>query len=566
VIVGEFSSPSIGEMVHYSLFGKQDSVVGLRFSLDKTKDASSDDKKAWPQPRWFFVSNSDRAVSVAFEWLCEADALFVSSFRSTGFFSVDLRGPMRVPGVGVFSNSALVAPLFLQPIDLNDLYPFQRIGVRWLLDKESGVLADDMGLGKTVQAIFAIRELIRCGKARRVLVICPKTLVSNWIEELLRWAPELLLARTTSLFGSAFRAVALRAHVLVANYEQIRFGRKEEGVCGVDVLLADEAHRLRNEESRVSLGFRKIQRGRTWLLTGTPLERDLNDVVVLLSLTNPLRFSPDDSRLTPDLVRRLAEPFVLRRTKAQVLSELPRVHDATEELRFLEGQREAYLRVMSAGPIGGNVLSLLNQLRSICDLEPETDESSKVIRTLEIVHQAFLRGEKTVVFSFLLRPLKVLKRCLNIDYGVRFSAVLEGEMSSDERDNAVSRFCKEGGPAVLLASTRVSGEGLTLTVANNVVFFNQWWNPSTNDQARDRVVRIGQTRECFIHRLMIKNSVEEALERILRKKSCLMNTVVEGFSKPERPDFPLTSGLAQEVLEESILYVEEGKLAEADQR
>ena len=133
-------------------------------------------------------------------------------------------------------------------------------------------------------------------------------------------------------------------------------------------------------------------------------------------------------------------------------------------------------------------------------------------------------------------------------------------MNLADRAATIQRFNDEAGPSVLLASTRVTGEGLTLTAANHVVFFNQWWNPSANDQARDRVVRIGQKRECYIYRLMMKDSVEEALERILRRKGLLMEEVVEGFADHQPKPQAATPTLALEVLQESFSYVERGRL------
>jgi len=556
-VVGTFSFSSDLADICYSITLNNGYCTKLKFFLDVGRPSSPAVGRSTPPPHRLNGIDIKRAASTAFEWLNTSDALFLNSLLSSGTFSLELVAPKMDRPSDVFSYSRLVSPLFLPSIETKALYPFQRNGVHWLLALDAGVLADDMGLGKTVQAIFAVRELVRRGEARNILILCPKTLVSNWVEEFSKWAPELLVGPvTTTIFGPAFSSAALQSHVLVANYAKIRPTKMGAASCRVDVLIADEAHRLRNEEAKVSSGFRRIQRQRTWLLTGTPLERDLKDVAVLLSLTNPFRFSAEDSKLPPELVRQLAQPFVLRRTKSQVLNELPDVHDITERIGFLDCQRKTYLQALTGDIQNGNILSLLNRLRRICDLDPETKESAKVNRTLEIVSKAYDRNEKTVVFSFLLEPLRVLKNRFDENFGVRFASVLEGSMSPYERNKTVSEFRKEGGPVVLLASTRVSGEGLTLTVANNVIFFNQWWNPSTNEQARDRVVRIGQTRECFVYRLMIRNSVEEALENILRKKGLLMRTVVDGFSRNSKNGFSMSANMAQEVLEESILYIE----------
>ena len=283
-------------------------------------------------------------------------------------------------------------------------------------------------------------------------------------------------------------------------------------------------------------GVFELRPKRFWALSGTPLERDLEDMATLLSLVAPNRFAPTDAKLHPSSLRSRAKPYVLRRRKKEVLQELPPVLDTTETLDLSGAQGRSYRAAVNEyrrSNEKGMELALLTKLQMLCDIDPDSRESCKVDRILYLLGRILEQGEKAVVFSYRLEPLRELQTRIAKRWGQESAELLLGEMDSYERNRAVTRFRDDKRVLALLASSRVGGEGLTLVEANHVFLFNQWWNPSANDQARDRVVRIGQRRKVRIYRFCCRGTIEEALEKILEIKRELFNNVVEHLAHSE---------------------------------
>jgi len=432
-----------------------------------------------------------------------------------------------------------VLPLLLPPGVKDDLYPFQREGVAWLLRNSKAILADDMGLGKTIQVIGAVRRLYRYGRIESCLVIAPRTLLANWLAETDKWAPELITQRlkfTNRTFTPArWRGAVARAHVLLASYEDLRGLWDDLQDQPPDLIVADEAHRLRKADSLTHKAMRRILSPRLWALTGTPVERDAQDLACLLSLLEPRRFAIDDHRHGIDAMRARARPYLLRRTKDLVLPELPEATEYIETVDLHPAQRQAYKSALSSAGrrADGGYLAVFNKLRSICDIDPDTGESSKLGRASELIESAVADGCKTVVFSYMLEPLRQLHERLTAAHG-NIAAMLTGEQTLDQRKKAVERFKTGTDCWVLLASSRVASEGLTLTEANRVIFINRWWNPSTNSQAVDRVVRIGQRKPVTVHYLTCTNTVEDRLQPLLNRKEMTFDQLIEALQhRPE---------------------------------
>lgn len=432
--------------------------------------------------------------------------------------------------------SALVRPILLaRPIE-NRLRPFQNDGARWLVGRDKAILADDMGLGKTVQTIFALRILFNNASIHSVLIVCPKSLLANWEEEMSLWAPELSrlqVVPSPSVREEVWKTVWGRVHVILTNYEQVRNLPSILQGDGPDLLIADEAHRIRNADSQTTQGIRRLEARRIWALTGTPLERDAEDLATLLSTLEPERFSVSDTRLHPASLRSQARPYVLRRLKDEVLDDLPEVLESTQVLDLLPGQRDSYLHVLKklSSSSGISVLGILNQLRATCDFDSKSGQSAKIDRIVEIIQDFSAVGDKGVVFSYLLEPLSVLRRRIESIVGQDSVIELRGSQSVVERDETVQRFKRDNRIHVMLCSSRVAGEGLTLTEANHVIFLNEWWNPSANLQARDRVVRIGQKKGVRLYRFKCRNTIDETLEEILERKSVDFEELIDKLAE-----------------------------------
>ncbi len=438
---------------------------------------------------------------------------------------------------GPHAATEQILPLLLPLKVKDDLYPYQRQGVAWLLRHKRALLGDDMGLGKTAQAIAAARRLIRTGSVAWVLVVSPRTLIANWEAESTRWAPELSTATALPLGtqrADYWARLVRRAHFLFTSYEQLRDPPDALIRNPPDLIIADEAHRLRNTSSQSTQGFRSIESERFWALTGTPIERDAEDLAVLLSLLDPSRFSPSDKTLPSLSLRARVRPYLLRRHKDNVLKQLPQVLEDHEVLDLSNAQQKAYHTAIAShrsDPPAAGILPLFNQLRAICDVEPNTGQSCKLDRVCELLSDISALNEKAVVFSYMLEPLVWLSRRLLAQGNKKKFTIISGEMSLQERADSLNTFKSDSNCYVLLASTRVASEGLTLTEANHVLFINQWWNPSSNAQARDRVVRIGQLRLVRVKYFTCRSTVEERLEHLLKEKSLTFDQLVEALSE-----------------------------------
>ncbi|MCY3932411.1 MAG: DEAD/DEAH box helicase [Acidobacteria bacterium] len=489
---------------------------------------------------------ADPRVERAARWALDLDAQLGALVRKGREVTVRLPDAPRVGPVRAYEETPfayrdlrldtghLLRPWLLDPPSLDDLYPFQRVGVDWLCGRfhHGAILADDMGLGKTVQVASALRVLFNRAEIRRVLVACPKSLLDVWEAELARWAPELgvaVLNPPARLRERAWATVAGRRHVLITNYEQLREPPTALSDAPVDVVVADEAHRLRNFGASVTAGVDRLPRRSLWALTGTPLERDLEDLATLLSLVAPNRFAPDDSRLHPSSLRSAAQPYILRRLKDEVLEELPPIVDTTEALDLNAEQARAYAATVSRHRTDsrpGAELALLTRLRALCDLHEESGSSSKLDRIVERLVGIRQQERKAVVFAYQLAPLYELERRICARWGVDAARRLVGSMGQSQRARAVREFRTDPAVLALVASSRVGGEGLTLVEANHVFLIDQWWNPSANDQARDRVVRIGQKRTVHVYRFCCRGTIEERLQEILEVKRELFEDAV----------------------------------------
>ena len=491
-------------------------------------------------------------TSAAAIWALTLDVQYADLLRAGKTLRIDIPPPLRWsfgrPSRQTLaayralrlSVGQLISPPLRDKPEFSDLYSFQSEGVAWLSSRNGGLLADDMGLGKTVQVIGAMRLLFHRAEIRTAIVACPKTLLATWEREFGRWAPELsvaLVTPTARIREQAWGTVFGRRHILLTTYEQLREIPSVVIEKPPDLFVADEAHRLRKSTSQTTVRALLLRPRRFWAVTGTPVERDLEDLTTLLSLVAPERFSPAGAKYHTTVIRSLARPFVLRRRKKDVLDALPRVNEYTETIELTSAQTQAYKRAIAhhrRRGQQGDELALLTRLQGICDMDPDSGTSSKVERVVSLLGRVRSRGEKAVVFSYRLDVLRELARRVSSRWDTQSSVLLLGQMSQEERDRAVVQFRRSSDVFALLASARVGGEGLTLVEANHVVLVNRWWNPSANAQARDRVVRIGQRREVHVYRFCCRGTVEESVERILESKDALVTDTIERLAEGER--------------------------------
>ena len=420
-----------------------------------------------------------------------------------------------------------------------DNIPFKRhqgYGVKWLSGRSAAILADDMGLGKTLQAIAALEEMKRSGKINSALVLCPKSLLGVWEAEIKLWAPQLCaVVLYSSVEPKAWSLIKAQCHVAITNYEAIRGNRIDPR--SFDLVIFDEIHKLKNPYSLNYSSSLQLYPRFAWGLSGTPLENHAGDLTAILHLLDRKRVSLRDRYLSPASLRTLAAGYVLRRPRTVISEELPTVLERTEMIPLSVEQRREYDRVRANSGSITTVdlwISLFNKLRSICDFDPVTKKSSKVDRAVVITEAIRELGEKVVVFSWRLEPLRIVRRKITNRYGNSSVAMITGQTDSAARSSIVKAFQSSSDPFVLLCSIRATAEGLTLTAANHVVFLNEWWNPAVNAQARDRVNRIGQKRAVYVYRLRSQGTVESKIDDLLASKSELFRKIVASLTDGAR--------------------------------
>ena len=425
-----------------------------------------------------------------------------------------------------FSIEDLISCYFVNHAQL-PLLPFQVYGVDWLSSRDRAMLADDMGLGKTFQALAGISKLIREGEITRILIICPRSLVFTWYAEIKKWTPYLsatAVIPSGNAAESVWKSRTGKAQIIITSYEQLRTNSNFMSEQA-QLVVCDEAHKLRNRSSNLSQSFRNLSPQKVWFLTGTPMERDSEDFATLFSLLLPKIFTPSDYKLGIDILKSRAKPYLLRRRKSEVLTELPPMLERKEFLELSNEQLRSYRTVLSDSET--STLVKFGKLRHICDLDPVTGKSTKLDRIQELLEEISNLGEKAVVFSYWRKPLTALSGILE-KKTPGSTQLLTSEMDLVQREAAINTFKTKN--VTLLASAKIASEGLTLVEANHAIFINRWWNPSSNEQARDRIRRLGQQRTTYMYSFTTIDTIEEKLDEILDRKEITNEDLVNAMS------------------------------------
>jgi SNF2 family DNA or RNA helicase len=431
------------------------------------------------------------------------------------------------------------------------LHGFQLAGVARLLASDAALLADEMGLGKTIQAIAALRVLVRRGDVRSALVIVPVGLLLQWRQQFRTWAPELSLATVTGPREDRIRRWRSPAQIFLVGYEVLRNDRLLPAPFGPgrrtwDVVVADEAQRIKNDDTELSMVLKSLIRTRSWALTGTPVENRAEDAASIIDFIAPGRL---DRREMMFGLRRALGELQLRRRRAEVLPDLPPKTGFPVEVMLGPAQRAAYdraeregqvwLRSLGAHVTISHVLELILRLKQICNACPQTGASAKRDDLLRRVAGLVGAGEKVLVFSqFVAEPFGV---CMLARHLAAFRpVVLAGGMLPAARERAMAIFARDPERSVMVLSLRAGGIGLNLTAASAVFHFDRWWNPAVEAQAEDRAHRIGQTRPVQIFAYLCPGTVEQRIAEILAEKQVLFADLVDdvAVSGLRRLDLP----------------------------
>ncbi|MFW6032707.1 MAG: DEAD/DEAH box helicase, partial [Phycisphaeraceae bacterium] len=457
------------------------------------------------------------------------------------------------------------------------LRPYQREGLGWMAFLRwfgfGGILADDMGLGKTIQVLAMIqtrrREMKEAGEEHRpTLVVAPRSVIFNWIDEAQRFTPELRVQAYAGPEREPLREAFAEHDLIVTSYGLLRRDIAELREQSFDYVILDEAQAIKNPTSQAAKAARIMPARYRLALTGTPVENHLGDLWSIFEFLNPgmlgsnRRFAelvrasgngssaPDANPTERELVGqvgRVLRPFILRRTKKQVLSDLPEKTEQTIVCEMEPRQRKVYEELRSyyrghlldrldgqkslvGGTAGFMVLEALLRLRQaachpgLIDDRRAGEGSAKLDVLLELLADIIEENSKALIFSQFTTMLGLVRKKLD-ERGIKY-AYLDGQTRN--RREVVEQFQNDPDIPVFLISLKTGGFGLNLTAAEYVFILDPWWNPAVEQQAIDRTHRIGQTQRVFAYRLICEDTVEQRILSLQQRKREIADAVVGG--------------------------------------
>ncbi|QDT31762.1 DEAD/DEAH box helicase [Thalassoglobus polymorphus] len=444
-----------------------------------------------------------------------------------------------------------------------ELRPYQREGLGWLHFLQDyhfgGCLADDMGLGKTVQmlALFQERAASRTKKLPS-LVVVPKSLMFNWVQEIQKFATDLTFLEYTGPERSSRFADIPNTDIVLTTYGTLRRDIIEVKEQQFDYVVLDEAQTIKNASSQAAKASRLLKANHRVALSGTPIENHLGDLWSIFEFLNPGMLGRSSifkthatdaaNAKSRQLISAGVRPFVLRRTKGEVAKDLPEKFEETIYCSMGKRQQELYselrdhyrdsllglVKEQGMGKTRMHVLEALLRLRqaachpALLDRGSEDDGYAKLDTLIPQLEELIEEGHKSLVFSQFTSMLSIVKKHLD-EKGVKY-AYLDGQ--TRKRKQVVDQFQNDEETKVFLISLKAGGLGLNLTAAEYVFLLDPWWNPAVEAQAIDRAHRVGQTNQVFAYRLICRDTVEEKILDLQKKKRELADAILEGENTP----------------------------------
>ncbi|MFD2611044.1 DEAD/DEAH box helicase [Paenibacillus gansuensis] len=432
------------------------------------------------------------------------------------------------------------------------LREYQKYGFQWMKMlaryRFGGILADDMGLGKTLQSIaFLLSELEQIrSSGQPALIVCPASLLYNWLNELKKFAPEIKAAIVEGSSQTRGRIISNpeRADVLITSYPLLRKDVKFYAGVPFHTLLLDEAQAFKNVTTQTARAVKQLRARHRFALTGTPVENRLDELWSIFDAVFPELF-PDLKEFqtwTAEQAARRSRPFLLRRLKTDVLKELPEKIESLQSIGLLPEQKRLYVSYLAKLQketlkhlsVDGyqkhkiRILAGLTRLRQICChpglfVEGYQGSSAKFEQLLQIIEDCRSAGKRPLIFSQFTGMLDLIGRELGYR-GIPFF-YLDGQTPSAERVDLCRRF-NEGERELFLISLKAGGTGLNLTGADTVILYDLWWNPAVEEQAADRAYRMGQTKVVHVIRLVAQGTVEEKMYALQQRKKHLIDEVL----------------------------------------
>lgn len=443
-----------------------------------------------------------------------------------------------------------------------ELRPYQKAGFNWLWFLYSyglnGILADDMGLGKTLQTLVLLQHAKNQDGHMPSLIICPTSVVYNWVNEINKFVPELSVVNLTGSDRHVQYKKINEADAVITSYALMRRDIRALKEYPFRYVILDESQNIKNYESQTAAASKALQASHRLALSGTPVENRLMELWSVFDFLMPnFLYDKDDFKYryvypieekgNRDAERRLKKqvfPFMLRRLKQDVAKDLPPKIEAVSYCELTDAQRALYLEVLEKTKeevfanvaekgVGGSTNSIfaaLLRLRQICchpqlmgeELSGGLKDSGKFTALKEMIEEVISEGHRILLFSQFVEMLKIIRTWLD-KKGIKYE-YLTGE--SRDRHVMVDRFNNDDSIPIFLMSLKAGGTGLNLTGADYVIHYDPWWNPAAEDQASDRAHRIGQTKTVFVYRLITKGTVEEKILKLQDRKRDLVDSII----------------------------------------
>lgn len=447
------------------------------------------------------------------------------------------------------------------PKDLKGtLRPYQQTGLKWLwtnIAKGFGCcMADDMGLGKTIQVISLILKMKEDGKLKNpVLVVCPTTLLGNWMKELEMFAPNLKAV----IYHGSERQLDVKNDIILTTYAIMRIDVEELKKHHWSMVVVDEAQNIKNPDTAQTIAVKSIKSDIRIAMTGTPVENRLTELWSIFDFINrgylgnlrdfqksyaiPIERFKETSRVTK--LRMSVSPFVLRRLKTDknVITDLPEKLVLNDYCYLSKPQAVLYEKTLSemmekiSGFTGvnrrGNIFKLITALKQICNHprqflkagEMQKELSGKMEKCVSLIQNILDNGEKSLIFTQYKEMGDILCKVLNEECGID-PLFFHGSLNVNQREKFIEEFQTNPEAKIMVLSLKAGGTGLNLTSATNVIHYDLWWNPAVEDQATDRTYRIGQDKNVMVHRLITLGTFEEKIDEMLQSKKELANMAV----------------------------------------
>jgi SNF2 family DNA or RNA helicase len=449
------------------------------------------------------------------------------------------------------------------------LFPYQRTGIQWLnwlfSHNLHGLLADDMGLGKTLQSLASMRYMYdETGAGEPSLVICPVAVIRHWENEIRAVFPKATVVNIYHGQGRRITPPDGKRTIYISSYDTVVADVEELQKIGWFFVVLDEGTRIKNPGTQRAAAIKMLNAAHKLSLSGTPIENrpaelwSLFDFLMRDHLGTYSEFQhvfekpifEGDKEVTGELKRRV-KPFILRRKKEQVAKDLPEKVEMRYWVELTGEQKLLYRRIQEAevnpmeerlltGQYVGyvdSILPVIMKLRQLCDhpamandvWDPPLGRSEKFDLVCEKIQEINEGGECCVVFTNFLGTLNLLERVLG-EAGLRYIRI-DGQ--TRDRQGLIDAF-NGGGYAAALCSVLASGHGINLTAANHVIHVDNWFSPAVEDQATDRVHRIGQTRTVYVHKILVQNTLEEKIDALIKRKRGIINGVIDSELEGEK--------------------------------